>query len=102
MPRERPNYLLSGKRSEESENVQVSGRNVRCQRRGRERCKQQGKHCLVKVEGNYWGDVRQEHTNKVERQSVQDGYKIGHGVLEQNVGQLERKKRGNCTHLKCA
>ena len=33
------------------------------------------KDCLVKVEGNYWGDVRQEHTNKVERQSVQDGYK---------------------------
>ena len=25
------------------------------------------------MEGNYWGDVRQEHTNKVERQSVQDG-----------------------------
>ena len=32
------------------------------------------------MEGNYWGDVRQEHTNKVERQSVQDGYKTGHGV----------------------
>ena len=38
------------------------------------------KDCLVKVEGNYWGDVRQEHTNKVERQSVQDGYKTDHGV----------------------
>ena len=25
-------------------------------------------HCLVKVEGNYWDDVRQELTNKVERQ----------------------------------
>ena len=23
------------------------------------------------LEGNYWGDVRQEHTNKVERQSVE-------------------------------
>ena len=32
------------------------------------------------MEGNYWGGVRQEHTNNVERQSVQDGYKAGHGV----------------------
>ena len=62
-----PDYLHSGKGSEDSENVQVSGFNVRCQRRSRERCKQQSKDCLVKVEGNYWGDVRQEHTNKVER-----------------------------------
>ena len=68
------------KTSRDSENVQVSGLNVRCQRRSRERCKQQSKYCLVKVEGNYRGDVRQEYTNKVERQSVQDGYKIGHGV----------------------
>ena len=59
---------------------------VRCQRMSRERCKQQSKDCLVKVEGNYWGDVRQEHTNKVERQSVQDGYKTGHGVWSRMLG----------------
>ena len=34
----------------------------------------------------YWGDVRQEHTNKVERQSVQDGYKTGHGVWGRMLG----------------
>ena len=39
-----------------------------------------------KVEGNYWGDVRQEHTNKVERQIVQDGYKTGHGVWCRMLG----------------
>ena len=44
-------------------------------------CKQQSKDCLVKVEGNYWGDVRHEHTNKVERQSIQDGYKTGHAMV---------------------
>ena len=80
MSRKRPNYLHSGKRSEDSETIQVSGLNVRYQRRSRERCKQQSKDCLVKVDGNYWGDGRQKHTNKVERQSVQDGYKTGHGV----------------------
>ena len=42
--------------------------------------------CLVKVEGNYWGDVRQEHTNKVERQSVQDGHTTGHGVWSRMLG----------------
>ena len=36
MPRKRPNYLHSGKISEESENVQVSGLIVRCQRKSRE------------------------------------------------------------------
>ena len=35
---------------------------------------------LSKWRETNWGDVRQEHTNKVERQSVQDGYKTGHGV----------------------
>ena len=65
MSRRRPDYLHSGKRSEDSENVQVSGLNVRWQRRSRERCKQQSKDCLVKVEVNYWGDVRQEHTASV-------------------------------------
>ena len=35
---------------------------------------------------NYWGDVRQEHTNKVERQSVQDGCKTGHGVWCRMLG----------------
>ena len=59
MPRKRPNYLHSGKRSENSEYVQVSGLSVRCQRRSRERCKQRSKDCLVKVESNYSGDVRQ-------------------------------------------
>ena len=44
-------------------------------RRSRERCKQKNKNYLVEVDGSYWSDVRQEHTNKVERQSVQDGYK---------------------------
>ena len=39
MPRQRPNYLHSGTRSEDSENVQVSGLNVQCQRRSRERRK---------------------------------------------------------------
>ena len=48
MPRKRPNYLHSGKRSEDSENVQVSGLNVRCQRRSRERCKQQNKDAWSK------------------------------------------------------
>ena len=28
------------------------------------RYKQQSKDCLVKVEGNYWDDVRQEHTKQ--------------------------------------
>ena len=51
MPRKRPNYLHSGTRSEDSENVQVSGLNVQCQRRSRERRKQQSKDCLVKMEG---------------------------------------------------
>ena len=94
MPRKRPNYLHSGKRSEDSENIQVSGLKVRCQRRSRERCKQQSKDCLVKVEGNYWGDVRQKHTNnKVE--SVQDGYETvwSRNCMEQNVGQLEGRRR---------
>ena len=59
---------------------------VWCQRRSPEICTQQSKDCLVKVEGNYWGDVRQEHTNKVERQSVQDGYKTGHGVWSIMLG----------------
>ena len=86
MPCPERDYLHSGKRSEDSENVQVSGLNVRCQRRGREKCKQHSKDCLVKAEGNYWGDVRQEHTNKVERQSVQDGYKTGHGVWCRMLG----------------
>ena len=44
------------------------------------------KNSLVKVEGNNGSDVRQEHTNTVDRQSVQDGYKTGHGVPLQNVG----------------
>ena len=48
MLRKRPNYLHSGKISEDSENVQVSVLNVRCKRRSRERCKQQSKDCLVK------------------------------------------------------
>ena len=65
MPRKRPNYLHSRTRSKDSENVQVSGLNVRCQRRSPERRKRQSKYCLVKMEGNYWGDVRQAHTNKV-------------------------------------
>ena len=47
--------------------------------------------------------MRQEHTNTIERQSVQGGYKTGHGVyMEQNVWQLERRKIGNCTQRKCA
>ena len=37
-PEKKPNYLHSGTRSEDSENVQVSGLNVQCQRRSRERC----------------------------------------------------------------
>ena len=86
MPRKRPNYLHSGKRNEDSGNVKESGLIVRCQRRSRERCKQHSKYCLVKVEGKYWGDVRQEHTNKVERRSVQDGYKTGHGVWRRMLG----------------
>ena len=101
-PTKRPNYLHSGKRTKYSENVLVSGLIIRCQRRSRERCKQQSKDCLVKVEGHYWGDVRQEHTNKVERQSVQYGYKKRSWYMEQNVGQLERRRRENCTQPKCA
>ena len=87
--------------SEDGENVQLSGPVVRCQRRSRDRCKPHSKDCLVNMEGNYWGDVRQEHTNKVERQCVQDGYKNWPWCMEQNVGQLERK-RGNSTQLKGA
>ena len=41
---------------------------------------EQRQNGLIKVEGNYWGDVRQENTNKVERQCVHDGYKTGHDV----------------------
>ena len=48
MPRKRPNCLYSGKISEDSENVQVSGLLVRCQLRSRERCKHYNKNCLVK------------------------------------------------------
>ena len=66
--------------------LKVSGLIVRCQQRSRERCKQQSKDCLVNVEGNYWGDVRQEHTNKVERQSVQEDYKTSHGVWCRMLG----------------
>ena len=50
MPRKRPIYLHSGTRSEDSENVQVSGLNVQCQRRSRERRKEQSKDSLVKME----------------------------------------------------
>ena len=91
MSRKRPNYLHSGKRSEDSENVHIWAQCLM------PKYKQQSKDCLV-MEGNYWGDVRQEHTNKVERQSVQDGYKTGHMVQNK----LERRRRGNCTQLKCA
>ena len=35
---------------------------------------------LIRNINYYWGDMRQEHTNKVEIQSVQDGYETGHGV----------------------
>ena len=31
----------------------------------RERCQQQSTDCLVNVEGNYCGDVRQEHSKKL-------------------------------------
>ena len=44
------------------------------------------KNCLVKVEGRYWGEVRQEHTNKFEKQSVQDGCKTGHDVWCRTLG----------------
>ena len=44
------------------------------------------KDCLVKVEGDCWGNVQQEHSNKVERQSVKDGYKTGHGVWSRMLG----------------
>ena len=48
--------------------------------------------------------MRQEDTNKVERLSLQFGYTTGNGVgpMEQNGGQLERRRRGNCKQLKCA
>ena len=48
----------------------VSGLIVWCQWRSRERCKQHNKNCLVKMEGNNWSDMRQEHTNTVEGKSV--------------------------------
>ena len=85
MPIKIPNYLHSGKRSKDSE-TEVYGLIVRCQQRSREICQQQSKDFLVKVEGNYWRDVRQEHTNKVEKQSVQDGYETGHGVWSRMLG----------------
>ena len=53
---------------------------------------------LIKVKGNNWCDVRQEH-KKSWKKCVQDGYKTGHGV-GQNVGQLERRR--HYTQLKCA
>ena len=56
-------YIQEKEVSEDSVDVRVSGLIVRCQRRSRDRCKQQSKYRLVKVEGNYWGDVRQEHNN---------------------------------------
>ena len=62
MPIKRQHCLHSGTTREDTENVLVSGLNVRCQRRSRERCKQQSKDGLVKMVGNYWGDVRHEHT----------------------------------------
>ena len=45
----------------------------------------------VKIAWSKWrettgDDVRQEHTNKVERQSVQDGYKTGNGVWSRMLG----------------
>ena len=54
-------------------------------------------YTYVEVEESYWSDVRQEL-------SVQGGYKTGHGraYMEQNVEQLERRRGGNCTQLKCA
>ena len=41
---------------------------------------------------NYWGDMRQEHTNKVETQSVHDGYKTGHGAECWAVRKKEERK----------
>ena len=86
MPKKDQTIYIQEKEVKTVKTVQVSGFTVRCQRRSRERCKQQSKDCLVKVEGNYWGDVRLEHTNKVERQSVQDGNKTGHGVWSRMWG----------------
>ena len=38
------------------------------------------------MEGSYWSDVQQEHTNEVEWQSVQDGYKTGHDIRDGMLG----------------
>ena len=55
------------------EDIQVYRLIVRCQLGCGERCKQYNNNCLVKV-----GDVRQEHTDKIERQSVQYACKSCH------------------------
>ena len=55
MPRKRRNYLHSEKKFEDGENVQLYGLKVRCQRRSRERCKQQSKESPVKMEGKLLG-----------------------------------------------
>ena len=87
MPRKRPKYLHSGtlKSSEDSENDQVSGliANGGAEKDVNNR---------VKTAWPKWRDTTgvmcdmQEHTNKVEIQSVQDGYKTGHGVWSRMLG----------------
>ena len=74
---------------------------VWCQRRSRERCKQYSKDWLVKMEGNYWGDVRQEHTNKAERKVYTTA--VQHAmVYGAEYWAVRKRRRGNCTQLKCA
>ena len=56
------------------------------------------------MEGTNWGDVRQKDTNKVERQSVRDGYETGHGLRGRILTRLEYVRnvdieRGTCVGL---
>ena len=80
MPRKRENYLHSGKRSEDRENVQVYGLIVRCQRWSREICKQQRDYCLVKVEGNYSLAARGGNLAKIPPNQVIDDFGRGSSV----------------------
>ncbi len=52
---ERDQTIYIQEKSKDSENVQVSGLNVRCQRRSREICKQQSNNCLGQSGGKLMG-----------------------------------------------